>query len=139
MNNKLLKTTIIDKVALILIEKEKLLCVRSKNKTVFYIPGGKRETNESDKQALIREIHEEINIALEPNNLIYAHTFIGPADGLIDTKVKLTCYFVKSYNGKIVASSEIEEINWVNSQNIDICSESCKLIILWLQSQGLIN
>ncbi len=38
----------IDKIAYIRIENGKILSTRSKGKTKYYIPGGKRENNETD-------------------------------------------------------------------------------------------
>ena len=84
----------IDKLAWLYIQDGRLLSARSKNKTLFYLPGGKREVGESDEQALIREIKEEISVNLIPNSIQYVETFSAPADGKSsDTIVKLTCYF----------------------------------------------
>tara|TARA_B110000091_G_C13636844_1_gene399494 strand:- start:354 stop:515 length:162 start_codon:yes stop_codon:yes gene_type:complete len=52
MNNK----KKIDKIAFIEIQEGKILSTKSKGKTKYYIPGGKRESGESDEQTLIREI-----------------------------------------------------------------------------------
>jgi 8-oxo-dGTP pyrophosphatase MutT (NUDIX family) len=39
------------------------ISTKSKGKTKYYIPGGKRENGESDEQTLIREIAEELSVA----------------------------------------------------------------------------
>ena len=44
------------------IKDKKLLLAFSKNKQCFYLPGGKIDTGETAKQALCREIGEELNI-----------------------------------------------------------------------------
>jgi len=44
----------IDKLAYIHIVDRKILSTRSKGKTKYYIPGGKREAGETDWQALFR-------------------------------------------------------------------------------------
>lgn len=49
-----------DKLAWIYIKNRKILSTRSKGKNVWYIPGGKREKGESGKEALIREVKEEL-------------------------------------------------------------------------------
>lgn len=46
----------IDKIAFLYIKNNKILSTRSKGKEVFYIPGGKREGNESDLETLVREV-----------------------------------------------------------------------------------
>ncbi|MDQ5950102.1 MAG: 8-oxo-dGTP diphosphatase, partial [Patescibacteria group bacterium] len=57
----------IDKLALIEIQDRKILMVRSKGKDTWYIPGGKRDEGESDEEALIREIKEELGADLLPD------------------------------------------------------------------------
>ena len=69
----------IDKLAWLYIRNGKLLSARSKNKALFYLPGGKRELGESDEQALIREIQEEISVNLIANSINYAGTFKAQA------------------------------------------------------------
>ena len=57
----------VDKVAFIEIQNGQILSTKSKGKTKYYIPGGKREKGESDEQTLIREIAEELSVAIIPN------------------------------------------------------------------------
>ena len=55
----------IDKVGGIIIKNKKVLVVRKKTKEnfpEFIIPGGKRETGETDVETLQREIQEEVNL-----------------------------------------------------------------------------
>lgn len=78
MDNK-----IIDKLGLITLVDRKVAMVRSHNKTLFYIPGGKREPNESDEQALCREIEEELTLTLHKDSLQFYDEFIGAADGIM--------------------------------------------------------
>lgn len=59
----------IDKIAWIYIQNRKILSTRSKGKDTFYLPGGKRETGESDVQTLTREIQEELSVDLLPESL----------------------------------------------------------------------
>lgn len=51
-----------------------LLQMRGPNKAVcpnaFGVPGGKRENNETDLDAVIRETYEEVGYSLDPNKLI---------------------------------------------------------------------
>ncbi len=57
-----MSSTFIDKLALITLKDDKVALVRSHNKTLFYMPGGKREAGETDEQALCREIDEELTV-----------------------------------------------------------------------------
>ena len=52
---------------LIVVDNQKLLLTFSKNKKAWYLPGGKIDEGETSKQALIREIEEELNVTLNPD------------------------------------------------------------------------
>lgn len=129
----------IDKLAWLYIQDGKLLSARSKDKLLFYIPGGKREVGESDEQALIREIKEEISVDLMPNSIQYAKTFKAQADGKNnDTVVKLTCYFA-DFQGELCPDAEIEEIGFIDYQDKHLCSLGTIKVMDWLKSKGLLH
>lgn len=129
----------IDKLAWLYIRDGKLLSARSKNKKLFYIPGGKREDGESDQQALIREVQEEISVKLIPASIKYAQTFKAPADGKSsETIVKLSCYFA-DFQGDLAPDAEIEEIDFISYQNKSLCSLASIKVMDWLESQNLIQ
>ncbi len=128
----------IDKLAWLYIENGKLLSARSKNKTLFYLPGGKREEGESDEQALIREIKEEISVDLIPNSIKYVEIFHAQADGKgHDTTVKLTCYFA-DFSGKLSPDAEIAEIDFIGYENKALCSLGSIKVMEWLKNKNLI-
>ncbi len=129
---------IIDKLAWIEIKEKKILVARSKGKEAFYIPGGKREDGESDSEALIREIQEELSVDLKIESLDYYGTFSaqahGHAEGII---VKMTCYS-GNYEGKLKASAEIEELEWLEFEEMNKTSHVDKIIFKDLRSKGLL-
>jgi len=129
----------IDKLAYIHIVDRKILSTRSKGKTKYYIPGGKREADENDWEALSREIREELSVELVQETCQYYGTFEGQADshpaGVI---VKMTC-FTADYLGKLKAAAEIAEIVWLNSYNINDISPVDKLIFADLKTKDLID
>jgi len=130
---------IIDKLAWLHIEDGKLLSARSHGKALFYTPGGKREAGESDEQALIREIKEEIAVDLIPSSIRYAATFEAPADGKeAGVIVKLTCYFAE-FDGELSASSEIEEIRFIDYAHKELFSIGGIKVMEWLKQQALIS
>ncbi|MFM2481365.1 NUDIX hydrolase [Celerinatantimonas sp. YJH-8] len=132
-------TAIIDKLAWIHIQNRKILLTRSYGKTLFYLPGGKREAGESDQQALLREIQEELSVALQADSLRYAQTFRSQADGKAEgIDVQLTCYFGQA-DGLPQASSEIEQLAWVDSSNQQLCSLAALQVFHWLKQQDLID
>jgi len=132
-------TKIIDKLAWLHIEDQKLLVARSHGKDLFYIPGGKRELAESDHQALIREIKEEISVDIIPETIKYAEIFSAQAEGKKEgVMVKLTCYFA-DHRGELIADNEIAELRYVNIDDKNICSSATISTINWLNAQGVIQ
>lgn len=129
----------IDKLAWIHIKDKKLLVARSYNKELFYIPGGKRDPGESDMQALIREIKEELCVDILPETLKPAGEYLAQADGKPKgVCVKLTCYFA-DYTGEITPDSEIEQVKWMTSSDIKDGSSVTQLIMHNLKDKGLIS
>ena len=129
----------IDKLALIDFRNRKILSTRSKAKNTYYIPGGKREGNESDEDALIREIKEELSVDLDRNSLKFFGVFKaqahGQAEGII---VKMTCY-TGTYTGELQANSEIAEIVWLEHKDKINSSPVDNIIFDYCKEKGLID
>jgi len=130
----------IDKLAWVYLKDRKILTTRSKGKNAWYIPGGKREEGESDQQALIREIKEELEVDLIPETLTYLDKFKAQAHGKPDgVLVQLTCY-TGDYKGELKPSAEIEAISWFNSNaNLKLLSDSTILLLNYLKEKDLID
>jgi 8-oxo-dGTP pyrophosphatase MutT (NUDIX family) len=129
----------IDKLAWLYIKDGKLLTARSINKKLFYIPGGKREQGESDEQALIREVKEEISVDIIPNSIKYAGTFSAQADEKPDdVMVKLTCYFA-DFKGQLRPDAEIEEIKLLNLEEKSLCSAASIVVMDWLKNKNILQ
>ena len=127
---------IIDKLAWIQLKDGKLLCVRSKGKPLFYIPGGKREKGESDVAALTREIKEELEVTLNTPTIKFIKTFEAQADGREPgVLVRMTCY-TASYTGVLQAAAEIEEVSWLGYDDTPKVSEVGRLIFAYLHREG---
>ncbi len=106
---------LIDKLAWIYIKDRKILSTRSKGKDAWYIPGGKREEGESDLQALVREVKEEMDVELIEDSIKYFDTFKAQAHGNPEgVFVQMTCY-TGDYRGELNPSAEIEEMGWLTS------------------------
>lgn len=130
---------IIDKLAWIEIVNKKILSIKSFGKNKYYIPGGKREYDETDEQALSREIKEELSVELNSDTLKYIGVFKAHAHGhSADTFVKMTCYSA-SYTGLLKANSEIEEIIWLSYLDKDKISEVDKLIFNFLKEKNMLE
>ncbi len=131
--------TFIDKLAWIEIQNRKVLSTRSKGKDIFYFPGGKREENEIDEQALIREIKEELSVDLLPETIRFFGKFEAQVHGhSAGINVLMTCYSA-DYVGNITASSEIEEIAWLTFADRERSSTVDKIIFEYLKKHDLID
>jgi len=131
----------IDKVAWIYIQDRKLLGARTKGKIPFYVPGGKREGEETDLETLVRELNEELAIEIDPNSATFTGEFQAQAHGKEEgVMVVMQCY-ESDFRGEITPSSEIEEIGWLTSADItsDRCSDVDKVILKHLKEVDLID
>lgn len=130
---------VIDKLAWIELQNQSILSTKSYGKDKFYIPGGKREVGETDEQALLREIEEELSVKLQAETLNYIGTFEAQAHGHPEgVMVKMTCYGGK-YVGDLKPSAEIEEIQWLKYADQDKIAEVDKLIFDYLREKGLLD
>lgn len=130
---------LIDKLAWIEILNGKILSTRSKGRTKYYLPGGKRELGESDFQALSREIKEELSIDLMEKSTLLLGVFQAQADSHPDgVQVKMTCY-TGAYAGTITAANEIEEVVWLTYLDRDLVSPVDQLIFDWLIKKRLLR
>lgn len=130
----------INKIAFIYIKDSKVLTSLSKGKDTYYIPGGKKEDNETDEETLIRECKEELTIDIIKDSIKYYGTFEAQAHGKEDgILVKVTCYTAK-FEGEITPSSEIQEVMWLDYSNLNVkISPVNELILKDLYDKHLIN
>ena len=133
------KSIYIDKLAWIEVRDRKVLGTLSYGKDKWYIPGGKREEGESDHEALMREIKEELNVDLIAQTIEYYGTFKAQAHGKPEgVFVQMTCFTVK-YEGTLCPSSEIEKIAWFNYSQKEMTSLVDHLIFDDLKKKDLID
>jgi 8-oxo-dGTP pyrophosphatase MutT (NUDIX family) len=129
-------STLIDTVAWVRIENGRILCARSRGKDVYYIPGGKRESEESDLQTLLREVEEELTVAVLPATVSPMGTYEAQAHGHSDgVVVRMSCY-TGEYQGSITASNEIEEIAWLSYADRDRVAPVDQLLFDDLKTSG---
>jgi 8-oxo-dGTP diphosphatase len=132
------KPTFIDKLAWIHIVDKKILCTLSRGKDTYYIPGGKRERGETDQQALVREIKEELTVDLSVGTIEKVGVFEAQAHGKPQgTLVRMTCYSA-AYQGTLAPAAEIASIAWFTYQDKAKTSAVDHLIFDWLHARGLI-
>ncbi len=108
----------IEVVAAILCFEDKILCVQRAESKLPYIskkfefPGGKIEQGESQKEALKRELIEELNITPSIENL-----FLTVIHKYPDFELTMHSYICKTNKKNIKLNEHISSI-WLSKQNL---------------------
>ncbi|MDF0531490.1 NUDIX domain-containing protein [Tsukamurella sp. 8F] len=91
----------------------RVLTVRKRGTDAFMLPGGKLEPGESPRACAVREIDEELGVALDPEELQLVVAWRGPAANEPDTDIDSTVY---STDRRVnpVAAAEIAELRWID-------------------------
>lgn len=117
-------------------EASKVVCVRSRGKDAFYIPGGKYESGETDSEALTREIKEELGVELVSSTFKHLVTVSAPAHGFENpTLVKMKC-FSAEFQGQLQPASEIAELAWLSYAERTRCAPAARKAIAFLRTSG---
>ena len=107
----------IDVVAAVIQNEDGLFLATQKGygpfKGGWEFPGGKIEQNETCKQALVREIREELDALIEVKELIDIIQVDYP-----DYRVSLNCYLCKLLSDKIVLR-EASDSKWLSKDQLD--------------------
>jgi 8-oxo-dGTP diphosphatase len=129
---------LIDTVAWVLLDEGRVLGTRSRGKDVFFIPGGKRESGESDEQTLLREVREELSVEVVPGTVAHLGVYEAQAEGHPEgVRVRMSCY-TGDYLGTLAASSEIEEVAWLSYTDRDRVPHVDQLVFDDLKASGLL-
>ncbi len=135
MTNK----TFIDKLAYIYIKNKEILMTLNRGNDTYYIPGGKREGNETDEQALVREVNEELNIDIKPETIKPYGIFKAQAHGKPEgTIVRMTCY-TADFKGGMKPCQEIQDMAYYTYSQRDIVGPVDQIIFDDLKKKDLIK
>lgn len=134
-----MEKTFIDKLAFIELQDRKVLETKSRGNDTWYIPGGKRDGQETDEQALIREVKEELNVDIDPATIILYGTFEAQAHGKPEgTVVRMTCYQAR-YEGTLTPSAEVELMDFFDYSKKNLTSSVDQIIFDDLKAKDLID
>lgn len=97
----------------IILRDRTIATIRLEGERNFSPPGGHIETGETPKQALRRELSEELSISTQSNSLKSFKTY---CEVLGATKTQRThTFLVENWNGEIQVNAE-DQFKWVNSE-----------------------
>lgn len=130
------------KAAGVIIKERKLLVYKGTNKDTFVSPGGKLNPGETVKEALVRELSEEIDIKVNQQDLVEFGSYTAEAATNPGHQVTIEIFTVKSWEGEIKALEPGSEILWINSKiptEIKVGSIFELKVIPKLKNQNLID
>ncbi|WP_374227257.1 NUDIX domain-containing protein [Streptomyces sp. JJ66] len=139
----------IDTVAWIHVRDGRILTARTKGRTLFYIPGGKRHAGERDLDTLVREAEEELTVRLLPHTAAHFGTYQAPVDddaGAADDAaggggvrtVLMACY-TADHLGTPAAAGEIAELAWLTYADRERTPPVDRLVFDQLYADGLLR
>lgn len=132
----------IHKASGIIVLDRQVLATRSKGKDMYIQPGGKLEPGETEEQAVIRELKEELDITVTAGDLEKLGDYYADAAGHASKRLKLSAYLIKDFVGDPTPTSEVEEIRGFTSQiphDIELASILEHAIIPELKARDLID
>lgn len=97
---------------LVVIKNNQLLLAYSSNKNAWYLPGGKIDKGETAKEALIREVREELSIDLQPDKIEDYKHISAPAYGESPELIMEQDTFRYDLTEKIQPSHEIAAVKF---------------------------
>lgn len=89
-----------------------MLLVRKQNSRYFMQAGGKIEPSESPIHALIRELHEELQLVIPEQQLSFIGEFSESAANEADHRVHAHLFSMKLAKISINAHAELAEVGW---------------------------
>lgn len=98
--------------ALLIDPQGRTLLVRKRGTQAFMQPGGKIDAGESAVQALVRELHEELGLHIEPEQAVHLGQFSAPAANEPGYQVQAELFRVDSADA-VAPAAEIEEVLWL--------------------------
>ena len=93
------------------------LVVRKHGSEIFMQPGGKIDSGESALGALVRELHEELALVVDPADCLPLGRFRAPAANEADAMVEADAFVVTlspSVSDELAVQAELAELRWID-------------------------
>lgn len=98
----------------------RMLLVRKRNTDFFMQPGGKIEPGEAPEVALIRELYEELQIEVQPENMVSLGQYADIAANEPDHIIVADMFRVNQFSGDVLSAAEIEDVVWFSQTDNNI-------------------
>ncbi|NMZ57913.1 MULTISPECIES: NUDIX hydrolase [Pseudomonas] len=112
-----MSSTIRIAAACLLDDTGRLLLVRKRGTRALMLPGGKHEPGETSVQALLRELHEELDLRLASSALTPLGHFQAKAANEPDMRVDAHV-FIATLPHAVQPAAELEELAWLDTTGV---------------------
>lgn len=123
-----------EKVAWVLVRHGRLLVARNRGRDLFYLPGGRRQPDESHAETLVREAMEELGVWIDPSTMRLVAEVTAPRDGAPGL-LRMACYTAE-HLGDLVPANEIVEVGWFTAADYGRVTVAEQQVIDRLMADG---
>lgn len=115
----------------------RLLSVRTRGNDTFYLPGGKYEPGETAREALSRELGEELGLVVPAEELEEAFVIHDVAHGKNGRRLHMTCFTGGPQDIAPAPGREIAEYAWFDRREArERCAPAHAQVVRRLVAQG---
>ncbi|MFE1762703.1 GNAT family N-acetyltransferase [Streptomyces angustmyceticus] len=115
----------------------RLLSVRTRGNDTFYLPGGKYEPGETAREALSRELGEELGLVVPTGELSEAFVIHDVAHGKNGRRLHMTCFTGGPQDIAPAPGREIAEFAWFDRREArERCAPAHSQVVNRLIAQG---
>ncbi|WP_328732124.1 GNAT family N-acetyltransferase [Streptomyces caniferus] len=115
----------------------RLLSVRTRGNDTFYLPGGKYEPGETAREALSRELREELGLVVPVEELSEAFVIHAVAHGKNGRRLRMTCFTGGPQDIAPAPGREIAEYAWFDRREArERCAPAHAQVVNRLVAQG---
>jgi 8-oxo-dGTP diphosphatase len=125
--------------ALALVRDRRMLMVTARGRDVLYLPGGKIDQGETARDALVREVREEIAVGLSPDSIRELFTVSVQAHGEPEGRLVQMTMFEADPLGEPAPSAEVDSLHWVTTADAERCPPAGRETLRLMAALGLID
>ncbi|WP_240694598.1 NUDIX domain-containing protein [Cryobacterium sp. SO1] len=125
--------------AVALIRDRRVLMVTARGRDVWFMPGGKIDSGESEADAAAREAWEEVTLRLDPAALEPLFTVLIQAHGEPEGRLVRMVVFAAETAEEPTASAEVSALHWATSADAHRCPPAGVEVLHLLHAAGRID